>query len=124
MSDEHTIDCAFVVYCEWFRQSFVVFTDIERARAELAAYGATVEAGLGGAGYADHPDGSAIFWIVFKTPEPNAGTIVHECIHAVDYLFEFVGAPVSVENSECRCYLTEWLFGKVADGLAELPAPC
>jgi hypothetical protein len=53
-----------------------------------------------------------IFW-VYLPKDVRAGTVVHECIHVVDYLCEAVGIPVSIKCSEVRTYMTEWLFEEI-----------
>lgn len=36
--------------------------------------------------------------------------IVHECVHAVNELFDHVGIKLDIKNDEAQAYLTEWMF--------------
>ncbi|WP_306150737.1 hypothetical protein [Roseovarius sp. MMSF_3281] len=108
------VDCDHIIYSDWLRQSVFVFTDFDRACEELSRLGSpSIVMGEAGAGYSDHPDGSAVFWMVFKTDNPRIATVVHEAVHVADYLCEFTGIPITPDNVEVRCYLTEWLVSEV-----------
>ena len=114
MSDPHEVSCDHLIWVDWLRQTVLVFNDLEESRSELERFGGNPDAALGGAGYATNDiDGSGLFWMVFPGGNPSIITIVHECIHVVDYLLEFAGIPIDAENSEVRCYMTEWLVGQI-----------
>lgn len=47
-----------------------------------------------------------------KTPE-SLGTLVHEVTHAVHFLFDDVGIPITRANDEACAYTIEYLFTKI-----------
>jgi len=53
--------------------------------------------------------------LVMVISKPWSTIIIHECIHMVDELLDCTGIPISMENTETRAYLTEWLYKKVYD---------
>jgi hypothetical protein len=40
-------------------------------------------------------------------------TIVHECVHICDFIYEEIGAESP--DTEIRAYMTQWLFQEVCD---------
>ena len=57
-------------------------------------------------------DGTCYFSL-FLPAGTGAGTIVHECSHAVDLLLDHHGVPLTVDNTEVRAYMLERLFEDV-----------
>lgn len=111
---EQTVDCDHLIRVDWLKQCILVFNDLDEASRELGALGATATAGIGGAGYATNEiDGSGLFWMIFPGGKPSVLTIVHEAIHVVDFLCEFVGIPVATYAGEVRAYMVEWLTGEL-----------
>ena len=120
MSDANVVSCDHIIHVDWLKQAVLVFNDLAEAQEELGRLGASAASGValaginagtgGGAGYATNQiDGSGLFWVIFPGGNPKIGTIVHEVTHAVDYLCEFTGIPVTVEAAEVRCYLVGWM---------------
>ena len=44
----------------------------------------------------------------------NLGTVVHECSHMIDFMFEVHGVPGGVESTEIRAYMLTQLLMDVA----------
>lgn len=109
MSAPRVLDCDHLIRVDWLKQHVAVYHDQSALEADTGRKPSSM---AGAAGWLQHEDGQCIFW-VFLPRDAHAGTIVHECIHAVDYLCEAAGIPVSVKCSEVRTYLTEWLFEEV-----------
>lgn len=105
------ISCKALISCNWLKQSVAIFKSPKQARKSLTSFDA--DKAPGAAGYAQREDGQTIFWIMLQGKRPQLGVIIHEAIHCVDYLCEVVGIPVSVECSEVRTYMTEWLVGEI-----------
>lgn len=40
----------------------------------------------------------------------KTGGLVHECVHAANYLFEQKGIRISTKNDEAQAYLVQWIF--------------
>ena len=51
-------------------------------------------------------------WIKdFDTTEASSlSTLMHECIHATMYIFDYVGVEISIHNEEAFAYYSEHLF--------------
>lgn len=76
-------------------------------RKELAKVAAGV------AGWSKHEvTNESLFWVVFPK-KPDICLIVHECSHVVDYIFDYTGIPISVENTESRAYMMGFLVGEM-----------
>lgn len=115
----HVVNCDHIIYSEWLRQSVLIFTNFDEAKAELQRFGAKCDCGTGGAGYAEHPEGDGLFWMIFRERKPGIPVIVHEAVHVVDYLLEFAGIPIEADNAEVRCYMTEWLVEELIKRFAD-----
>lgn len=51
-------------------------------------------------------------YFVISVFEKNIPLLVHECCHMADFILQHKGIPVTVENTEIRAYLTEYLVSK------------
>ncbi len=55
--------------------------------------------------------GGCIWVKDFDIKEPaSLATLMHECVHAAMYVFDFVGVDISIQNEEAFCYYAECLF--------------
>lgn len=68
----------------------------------------------GCAGLCESRGGNAYLYI---KDHSDINTIVHECVHAVDFMFESVGIPCDFENTEVRAYHMGYLVEKVLQKL-------
>ena len=109
MSEPIELDCDHLISVDWLKQHVAVYHDAAALEADLDRKPGSV---AGAAGWLQHEDGQCIFWM-FLPKSARPGTIVHECIHAVDYLCESAGIPISVKCGEVRTYMTQWLFEEV-----------
>lgn len=57
-------------------------------------------------------DGSIILWFNDKAIN-NMASIVHECVHAMNDILEYVGHVHAYDSTETNAYLTEHLFNVV-----------
>jgi len=115
------IRTAGIIHSDWLRQDVLVFDDHAKAVAELGKTGIEsdrVPCGSAGAGWAEHEDGSGLFWMILPDGCNTPAPVVHECVHVADYLCEHAGIPINADCVEVRCYLTEWLFDEVMKVLA------
>lgn len=57
---------------------------------------------------------SVVLWLSHR-----AGTraLVHESIHAAFHILESSGVPVTSENQEALCYLSDFIVGKISEKL-------
>lgn len=56
------------------------------------------------ASYNQDDDGAFWYSITFNET-PTMGTIIHECSHMVDFMFETHGVPGGIESTEIRAYM-------------------
>lgn len=99
---------------DWLGQSVVIMRSFDEV-AEAFPGAASKCDGIAGAGWCTHEEtGQAMFWLVFPE-EPDVATLAHECCHIVDYLFDYTGIPISVDNTETRAYMVGWLCEKVLE---------
>lgn len=45
------------------------------------------------------------YWFLYVAPDSRNGTVIHECSHLVDFIFEKCGVPPGTESTEVRAYL-------------------
>ena len=50
--------------------------------------------------------------IIFLKPNTSPGIIAHECKHAINFVFAWVGVKLSTVNDESECYMLGWLVDK------------
>lgn len=50
--------------------------------------------------------------IIFFKPNTSPGIIAHECKHAINFVFAWVGVKLSTVNDESECYMLGWLVDK------------
>ena len=55
-------------------------------------------------------DKKSHFLLVWKKGEKNLSTLVHECVHLVNFIFESRGVKYAVDNDEIFTYYQEKLF--------------
>lgn len=55
------------------------------------------------------PRGYTYFCMAFK-PDADLKTIVHESVHAVNYILKTRGVLLCPHNDETQAYLTGWVF--------------
>lgn len=61
-----------------------------------------------------NPEQSIItVWIRHKK---NHAVVAHECLHAVNFVFNKVGVKASFQNDEAQAYYLERLFNEVING--------
>ena len=79
-----------------------------------------VHANVAVASYNEDDDG--VFWysITFNQT-PTMGTIIHECSHIVDYIFETHGVPGGIESTEIRAYMLSLMVLDVCE-IFKIPA--
>lgn len=65
--------------------------------------------------YCELIDGEQLIKIYLKDKNAYVGYIMHECIHAADFILDHIGAHLatSADDSEVRANLAEYIFGKV-----------
>lgn len=59
--------------------------------------------------YLEHEDGSTLFLMCFVEDEIMVSSVVHECSHITDCIFEFRGIG---GDTEVRAYFISWLFNE------------
>ena len=60
--------------------------------------------------------GNGPWWFSICIPEHcNIGTIIHECSHMVDFMFETHGVPGGIESTEIRAYMLSLLVLDVCE---------
>jgi hypothetical protein len=72
------------------------------------------EASYGAAVIHEEPDGKA-WWGMILNSDCDDCTIVHECSHIVDFIFDQQNLPTGVENTELRAYMIGNLFDSVKE---------
>ncbi len=61
-------------------------------------------------------DDNGIYWYALCIPDDcNLGTVVHECSHMIDFMFETHGVPGGIESTEIRAYMLGVLFMDVCE---------
>lgn len=60
-------------------------------------------------------DGSKTFVLFFPGGDPKIRTAVHEAIHTVDDILDHLDIPISAENVEVRCYLTDYIVSRLEE---------
>ena len=76
--------------------------------------GNTIHAAVAVASYNEDEDGCFWYSITFQS-EPDIGTIIHECSHMVDFMFETHGVPGGIESTEIRAYMLSLLVLDVCE---------
>lgn len=71
-------------------------------------------ASLGCAAYELDNDGVAWFGLSIEK-DANLATLVHECSHVVDFVFEVHGVPCTFGNTEVRAYTLAELVGDTCE---------
>ncbi len=46
-------------------------------------------------------------------PDITPGQIAHEAKHAVNFIYQFIGKELDLENDEDECYLLQWLVDEI-----------
>ncbi len=64
------------------------------------------------------PDGQFRILIMVK-PITSIGTIAHEALHAVNWMFAHCGIQYSLKNDEPQCYILGWVVDKVISAIYE-----
>lgn len=60
------------------------------------------------------PDGRSIHGVLFPNmPQPQV--IAHECSHLVDMISEKIGMPGTMDTTEPRAYLMQFLFDRILE---------
>jgi len=57
-------------------------------------------------------DGSIYFVMAMRSKDTQI--LIHEVVHLVHFIFDHLGIPVTVENSEIIAYTTDYIYGKLA----------
>ena len=83
-----------------------------RDKLEIEVVGA--EASYGCAFY-DKDENGVVWFGLSIEDDANLTTLVHECSHGVDFVFDAFGVPCGTENTEVRAYTMAELIGDVAD---------
>lgn len=76
-------------------------------------------------GYTNHPDDKteAICFInkghiaVLFNGKCSINTIVHESVHVVNYIYEYIGVKLDVVNDEHQAYLTSWVVDEIVKNI-------
>ena len=55
--------------------------------------------------------------IYIYAEEPELGLVVHECVHAANYILNFIGCKAVRSDDEVLAYLTEHLFNQIFEGI-------
>lgn len=65
--------------------------------------------------YCELIDGEQLIKIYLKDKNAYVGYIMHECVHAADFILNNIGANMGTDpdQSEIRAYLTEYIYCKV-----------
>jgi hypothetical protein len=99
-------------------QAQVAIFDSLKARnkyyKKVLKLGNIVHAAVAVASYNQDDDGEFWYSITFQS-EPNIGTIIHECSHMVDFMFEIHGVPGGIESTEIRAYMLSLLVLDVCE---------
>lgn len=43
----------------------------------------------------------------------HTGEVMHECIHAANFILHSRGVKISTKNDEALTYLVEWIYGRL-----------
>ena len=60
-------------------------------------------------------DEGAFWYSITFNQTPNIGTIIHECSHMVDFMFETHGVPGGIESTEIRAYMLQLMIFDVCE---------
>ena len=85
-------DCEFKKYCEFIEKHFGETIEDEYCRAICV--------------FIEEAKTIVMWFNDFN----NAGEIVHESLHAANFIFDYIGYEVRPDNDEVAAYLTEWIF--------------
>ncbi len=96
-------------YCEVFRRNVYMFIGWREGAAEewaLKNHGVHLMSHGRAHGKTWYIDGNVYVW----TENRDMDTIVHECVHAANYIFNDVGHKTEAENDELMAYYIMRLF--------------
>lgn len=111
---DNTVGCDHLLRIDWLKQTIAIYLSLDALHEDVAT---EIDKGVpAAAGFAARDDGQALFWMYFDK-KPRLNSIVHEAVHIVDFVLERVGIPISVEVTEVRAYLTEWLVSELCQRL-------
>lgn len=68
-----------------------------------------------GCAFCEQDDNGVTWFGIVLEDDANLSTLVHECSHMVDFIFETHGVPHGAENTEVRAYTLAELVGDVCD---------
>lgn len=51
--------------------------------------------------------------LLFDKNKVTPGIIAHESKHALNYVFEYIGQRLDVNNDEAECYFLSWIVNRV-----------
>jgi hypothetical protein len=55
--------------------------------------------------------------LIFLKPTAKPGIIAHECKHAVNFIFQWHGQKLSLDNDEHECYMLDWLVDQAHNSI-------
>lgn len=50
----------------------------------------------------------------------DVNTLIHECVHAVHFIMQHSGIPISMKNTEIQAYLAGFLVSQISPDLGNL----
>ncbi len=50
---------------------------------------------------------------IIVSPKETIGTLIHEIVHAVDFMFDGLGIEKTLPTDECYAYMVGWLANKM-----------
>lgn len=56
-------------------------------------------------------------FLIFNSTKIGVGEVVHECLHAMNYLYEDRGIKYDLDNDEYSCYLLQYIVQEVSNFL-------
>lgn len=56
--------------------------------------------------------GGVIYIWIKEFNEENIEYLVHECVHAANFLFATRGQELTAKNDEAQAYLVQWIFSQ------------
>ena len=98
----------FVFNQDLYHQEFAFLPDWKRS--DVLDYLETDVSSVS-AGAAFIKNGVIYIWVK-EFNEKNFEYLVHECVHAANFLFALRGQELTAKNDEAQAYLVQWIFSQ------------
>ena len=70
-----------------------------------------------GAFYKAENDDGVSWFAMYVSPDADNSTVVHEAVHAADWIMDDIGIPTTAKNTEVRAYLVQSVYSQAMNVL-------